>query len=621
MGVVGKGVLATPRGDAQGGVGADVPRTPPQMEEAARTRGEGKEAGDEERLSAAKLASIMQFLETANADTDNGTEHGGNTQDEAASVVSSATTATAANSAAASVRRRIEALRHQLQARTKELNDLAQRLSQSEARNDALLRAAAEERDALTVRLKEEHEAASKRHLAFVDQLLADKAELAERCAALADQLRQADAAASEASREAQRRLTRELAAQKELLVAAERKSREQWMETKAKEVKEMTVKGLEPEIQRLVARHRADVERLEAAEKEALQRQHAELSSQHEAHVRQLRERMAQEQLDALERERSLGAAKAREAVERAEQQMQLGRMRMQAESDLRLERAEQSRREERERAAASLATAKEEHAQALAQQQAKLQEHLDTAARRADAALAAAKEEHAVEKEAFQRVTLERARKELAEKEDHIRSALRAERDAELKRVIARLETEAEDRLRTELRAREGELAELRTRGASDLAAERERVHALTLRLNESMEAQRHAETAAARHGERVRELEAAFENARAGAQAAAAEAEELRAQADGASGAAAYAAAAAQTELHELRAALAARDASLGDAAARHRRELEDVETRVRVALARKDETIASLREQLSAVMLQVSASAAEAGLGGA
>ena len=84
-------------------------------------------------------------------------------------------------------------------------------------------------------------------------------------------------------------------------------------------------------------------------------------------------------------------------------------------------------------------------------------------------------------------------------------------------------------------------------------------------------------------------------------------------MQLQVQGSHGAAAAAEAQAQVQVDELRTALASRDASLADISSRHRRELEDVEARVRVALARKDETIASLREQMSAVMLQVTEAA--------
>ena len=51
----------------------------------------------------------------------------------------------------------------------------------------------------------------------------------------------------------------------REMQAAAERLRREKWIDEKTKKIKEMTVKGLEPEIQRLIAKHAADVRKLKS--------------------------------------------------------------------------------------------------------------------------------------------------------------------------------------------------------------------------------------------------------------------------------------------------------------------------------------------------------------------
>ena len=50
-----------------------------------------------------------------------------------------------------------------------------------------------------------------------------------------------------------------ELRRQKDAWAAAEKIKRDSWAEEKTREVKELTIKGLEPEIQRLMAKHKAD--------------------------------------------------------------------------------------------------------------------------------------------------------------------------------------------------------------------------------------------------------------------------------------------------------------------------------------------------------------------------
>ena len=56
-----------------------------------------------------------------------------------------------------------------------------------------------------------------------------------------------------------------ELKKQKEIGEAAEKIRREKWIKEKTQEIKEMTVKGLEPDIQKLIAKHKAEIKKIKA--------------------------------------------------------------------------------------------------------------------------------------------------------------------------------------------------------------------------------------------------------------------------------------------------------------------------------------------------------------------
>ena len=45
--------------------------------------------------------------------------------------------------------------------------------------------------------------------------------------------------------------------------MATEKLRRERWVAEQSKKIKEITVKGLEPEIQRLIAKHKAEVQKI----------------------------------------------------------------------------------------------------------------------------------------------------------------------------------------------------------------------------------------------------------------------------------------------------------------------------------------------------------------------
>ncbi|KAJ1624997.1 hypothetical protein T492DRAFT_1043062, partial [Pavlovales sp. CCMP2436] len=92
--------------------------------------------------------------------------------------------------------------------------------------------------------LKSEHETAMARHLDFIDRLLADKAELASQVHACQSQAGVLEAKFEQRLRAKDEALTREVKRRADSIAALEKAKREQWMAAKAKEIKELTIRG-----------------------------------------------------------------------------------------------------------------------------------------------------------------------------------------------------------------------------------------------------------------------------------------------------------------------------------------------------------------------------------------
>jgi hypothetical protein len=139
-------------------------------------------------------------------------------------------------------------------------------------------------------------EQAINRQLAFIDRLLGDKKALGEKNASLVAEQKAAAKKFDDASETLARRHAVEMRKAKEKWSAAERAKREKWAKEKMKSIKDSTIQGLAPEIQRLISTHQAELRRLRATHsKEMLavqdaadarvsemsRRQHAELQKQ----------------------------------------------------------------------------------------------------------------------------------------------------------------------------------------------------------------------------------------------------------------------------------------------------------------------------------------------------
>ena len=90
-------------------------------------------------------------------------------------------------------------------------------------------------------------------------------------CEKLVDEMRAADKAHLSSTKTTEDNFQREIRRLREKWVAEEKIRRETWESDKVRSIKEMTIKGLEPEIQRIITQHKEEKKRLEAKYKEEI--------------------------------------------------------------------------------------------------------------------------------------------------------------------------------------------------------------------------------------------------------------------------------------------------------------------------------------------------------------
>ncbi|XP_011823600.1 PREDICTED: centrosomal protein of 131 kDa [Mandrillus leucophaeus] len=203
-------------------------------------------------------------------------------------------------------------------------------------------------------RQREHYEATIQRHLAFIDQLIEDKKVLSEKCEAVVAELKQEDQRCTERVAQVQAQHELEIKKLKELMSATEKVRREKWISEKTKKIKEVTVRGLEPEIQKLIARHKQEVRRLKSLHEAEL------LQSDERASQRCLRQ--AEELREQLEREKE---ALGQQERERARQRFQQH-----------LEQEQWALQQQRQRLYSEVAEERERLGQQAARQRAELEE-----------------------------------------------------------------------------------------------------------------------------------------------------------------------------------------------------------------------------------------------------
>nr|XP_031531804.1 centrosomal protein of 131 kDa [Vicugna pacos] len=361
---------------------------------------------------------------------------------------------------------------------------------------------------------REHYEATIQRHLSFIDQLIEDKKALGEKCEALVAELKQGDQRRKDRETQMQEQHELEIKKLKELMSATEKVRREKWISEKTRKIKEITVKGLEPEIQKLIARHKQEVKKLKSL--------HAAELLQADERAAERYGRQAEELRQHLEREKE---ALGRQEWERAQQRF-----------EQHLEQEQRALEQQRRRLHSEVAEEKERLGQQAARQRAELEElrqqleesssaggralraefekRREEQERRHRMELKALKDQLEVEKQMWEANSAKKEEAWLLSRERELKEEVRRGRDEEIERVVRRLEADmtlareeseraAESRLEQLTREKQAELEEVHGRVKVALAKKEEAVNSLRKQHEAAMKRADHLEELLEQHG----------------------------------------------------------------------------------------------------------------------
>lgn len=443
---------------------------------------------------------------------------------------------------------------------------------------------------------KEHYEATIQRHLSFIDQLIEDKKILTEKCEAVVAELKHGDQRCQERVAQMQEQHELEIKKLKELMSATEKIRREKWINEKTKKIKEITVRGLEPEIQRLIAKHKQEVRRLRGLHEAELQQREEQAAQRHLRQAEELREQ--------LEREKeALGRQERDRAQQRFEQH---------------LEQEHRALEQQRRRLFNEVAEEKERLGQQATRQRAELEElrqHLEESSATLTRTLRAEFEKNREEQEQRHQMELKALKDQLeaerqawvascAKKEEawlltrerELKEEIRKGRDQEIELVIHRLEADMTLAKEESERAAESRVKRVRDK--------------YELELSELEQSERKLQERCAELKGRLGEAEGEKERLQSLVRQKEKELQDVLAANTQMCGERASLALVVRQEFADQLAASQEENqrvkAELAELRARQQMELDEVHRRVKMALARKEEAVNSLRKQHEAAV---------------
>ncbi|XP_063149458.1 centrosomal protein of 131 kDa isoform X3 [Candoia aspera] len=291
---------------------------------------------------------------------------------------------------------------------------------------------------------REQYENAIQRHLAFIDQLIDDKRALSEKCEAVVSELKLVDQKYMKKIAQMQEQHELEIKKLKQLMTATEKIRREKWIDEKTKKIKEITVKGLEPEIQKLIAKHKLEIKKLKALHEAELLQSDERAAQRYVRQTEELREMLEHEKEEQGQRERELARQRYEKQLEQEEQALQQQRRRLYSEVAEEKERLNQQaarQRAELEDLRKQLEANSSIVTKALKEEYEKGKEEQE---RRHQAEVQALKMQLDIEKQAWEASYLKKEEAWLLTRERELREEVRKERDKEIELVIQRLEAD---------------------------------------------------------------------------------------------------------------------------------------------------------------------------------
>lgn len=516
------------------------------------------------------------------------------------------------------VRARVVSLGMELDEKNRQVSILRAQLKRAQTAMMEQDQASADKLKKALAAQKAEMELALNQHVGFIDRLLADKKALAAQVEVLTSQLASLATAAETKLKQAQEAAQRELNNAKETWEKNEKVRRGQWQQGQMKELRERTLKGLEPELNRMMENTKREVEKAQQAAKEELRAALARAEEEKAEAVRHARLEAVSSSTTLVDKEHA--SWRAKEAQLRREFDSELASLRQRYSDEIEEER--------RRNVAAGRAEANRhlEEVQKLQQEwKARWDDLLarstlerEEIARKAKEHATADASKAAEDRESWERRTAARIRRDFEEREAELKQELSRGRDEQLRLVIARLDNEMSEERRRLRSDHEAAIIKVKEGLSADLSSLRSELAAMQGKYAEAC-ASRDAALASAgqeatRLGQRETELQSLLQakTKEAESLAAAVRQRELRLEEalQVAEGLKKETQALVQQERLKLqhdidrltseKMALEARTAGeLASIKKQKAEELEVVEQRVKAALRKRDETIVALK----------------------
>ncbi|CAG9317898.1 CEP131_1 [Blepharisma stoltei] len=470
---------------------------------------------------------------------------------------------------------------------------------------------------------KKEFEEVIEKNVKFIEQLLAEKEIRLKQLNELNVKIKEMEGQNYIAMQEMREKFQKEMKKGKDAVITTEKIKRDSWMKEKAKEIKEQTAKGLEPEISRLINEHKRVIEKLKEEHQLEMRQYKHEIEQNYEKRLLSVREEQKSKLDDVLEREREHYKSRINEMHIKQEEEFQ--KMRKNWSEDVATEhkRNLELRAHDETIHQEKLKKIEEENQQKLRDQEKKFQEDLEELERKHENKIKKLKFDYEEEKREFMDLHQNRMNKDLDTQKNDLKNELIRQRDRELKEIVEKLGEEQVAYKKRIDKESESKIRTMREKFESEFNQYQELVNNLKSKIDESSQAKRNLDEnfdllnrkiqdqelmilkqkgQKKQLKEHIENLEARIQKFKAGESEYA---EEVRIQERRQQKKLQEELEYAKMEINRLK---AVHEEKIEEMTQREAEELEEIEQRVKQTISRKDEKIRELQEDLKFMQIK-------------
>jgi len=493
------------------------------------------------------------------------------------------------------IKHKMNSLKDELGAKTQSIERLELELRRSGEEREALVCAHKKELKKQLLAQKKEFEVVTQRHLLFVDRLLKDKGALSKKCEDLASEIKKAQESYVARVAQLQSEHRKALKRAKEEWAAAEQLRREQWTANKTKQIKAMTIKGLEPEIQRLIEQNKSDLQRKDDECADRIREAKQAQLEENEANMAELKQRCSEESARELKELKSAHFEELMAAKRLRDDSLAEERARTKSEWAAQRERTQALNKE----TVLKLTRLREEEVAKLNDLHSAQKESL---ANKHAMALSAQSEKLKIEQHAWTGIMRKKLEAEFREKEQSLMAMLKRQQRDEIDVIIDKMTTEFSNKMSAAQSKSDGAVQQCR----AEVAAAKEKSKSWIRQFEAADKEHREAQ-------KRIEKVEAESHAKDVAAEELRLQIKALRSEAERAQEQKRSELSAKAQEMRAVEAREAARGEELLNVQKEHARELKelqsvhsdeimDIERRIKQTLSKKDDWIFQLKQQI-------------------